>query len=175
MRQVRPFEPRDAEALAALFVAYMDELFSRPSAMTADILLRDGQGSHFSLLLAVDKADRPIGFAAWRWDYDLHHAMRGGDIPDLFVAHPYRGRALAIRLVAAVARAVREQGGTFIKGEVLTDDLKRVRLLRRMTIGFPGESVYVSGRAFRELADLADADLKTLVAKLPASEASRQP
>jgi hypothetical protein len=44
-----------------------------------------------------------------------------------------------------------------------------------MTIGFPGESAYVSGRAFRELADLADADLKTLVAKLPASEASRQP
>jgi hypothetical protein len=64
---------------------------------------------------------------------------------------------------------------TLIKGEVLTDDLKRVRLLRRMTIGFPGESMYVSGRAFRELADLADADLKTLVAKLPASEASRRP
>jgi GNAT superfamily N-acetyltransferase len=173
MRQIRRFQPRDAEALATLFVAYMDELFRRPSAMTADILLRDGQGCHFSVLLAVDRADRPVGFAAWRWDYDLHHPMRGGDIPDLFVARPYRGRALAIRLVAAVARAVREQGGTFIKGEVLADDLKRVR--QRMTIGFPGESVYVSGRAFRELADLADADLKTLVAKLPASEASRQP
>jgi len=40
----------------------------------------------------------------------------------------------------------------------------RTRLLRRMTVGFPAESGYVSRRAFRVL---ADADVRTLVSRLP--------
>jgi GNAT superfamily N-acetyltransferase len=171
----RPFEPRDAQPVAALFAAYMTELFGRANAMTADVLLRDGQGRHFRMIVAVDGTDRPVGFAAWRPTYDLHHAVAGGEIPDLFVAPAYRHRALAIRLIAAVARAVRNKGGRYVCGDVLTDDTKRLRVARRVGAGYPAETVYLSGRGFREVADLADADIKTLVGNLPPAQASREP
>src|SRR6266702_2176259 len=101
---IRAFQPPDAGAVAALFSAYMHEVYGVSSAMTAELLLRDGQGLRFSLVVAVESHDEPVGFAAWRETYDLHHAVSGGEIPDLFVAPAHRGRALSIRLVAAVAR-----------------------------------------------------------------------
>lgn len=171
----RMFQPRDAESVAILFDAYMAELFNQRNAMTPEILLRDGQGSRFSLMLALNRADEPVGFAAWKPEYDLHHAVHGGHIADFFVARDHRGRGLAVRLAAAVARAVAETGGVFLKGEVLENDLRRLHLIRRTTVGFPAQSVYFSGRAFRELAELVQADLKTLVRKLPDAAASREP
>lgn len=174
-QRIREFEPRDAQAVAELFAAYMAEVFKMPSAMSAGALLRDGFGLHFRLMLAVDGQDRPIGFAAWRPAYDLHHAVAGGEIPDLFVARSHRGKGLSIRLAAAVARAVRAGGGRYLKGEVLLDDRKRTRLLHRVAIGFVGESVYVSGRAFRELSDLQDEPARVLIRKLPKPSASREP
>jgi GNAT superfamily N-acetyltransferase len=125
-------------------------------------------------MLAVDRDDRPVGFAAWRMTYDLHHAVAGSKIPDLFVARPFRGRALGVRLASAVARAARAEGGHYVKGEALQDDPARLRLVRRLAVGFPA-SVYVSGRAFRVLADLADADVRTVVARLPTAAMSREP
>jgi GNAT superfamily N-acetyltransferase len=171
---IRPFEPGDAAAVAALFADYMREIYGQPSALDAATLLRDGQGRGFRLMVAL-AGDKPVGFAAWQPAYDLHHAVAGGAIPDLYVARAFRGRTLGMRLVATVARAVRQEGGLFVKGEVLTDDTARLRAVHRIAVGFAGESVYVSGRAFRELADLADADIRTLVAKLPAPAASREP
>ena len=171
---IRRFEPGDTAAVAALFADYMREIYRQPNALDAATLLRNGQGRGFRLMLAF-AGDKRVGFAAWQPAYDLHHAVAGGAIPDLFVARAFRGRALAVRLVAAVARAVRQEGGLFVKGEVLTDDAARLRAVHRIAVGFAGESVYVSGRAFRELAALADADIRTLVARLPSPAASREP
>lgn len=173
--RIRGFEPRDANAVAALFSAYMRETYAVTSAMSPDVLLRDGQGLRFSMFVAVDANDEPVGFAAWRDAYDLHHGVAGGEIPDMFVARPHRGRALSVRLAAAVAQAIRSRGGMYLKSQVLTDDVRRLRLLRRVTVGFPGESVYVSGRAFRQLSELSDANPKTLVRMLPIPAASREP
>jgi len=172
--RIRPFEPQDAAAVADLFADYMQEVYGEPNAMSPDVLLRD-MGTHFSMLVAVDGADQPIGFLAWRPTYDLHNAVAGGEIADLFVARAHRGRALSVRLVAFVARAVLAQGGTYICTGVLVDDARRLRLVRRMTVGFAAETVYLSGRGLRELAQLADADLKTLAANLPSPAASREP
>src|SRR5262249_14982710 len=116
---IRPFVPADINGAVALFAAYMHELFNEPSALTADVILRDGQGLHFSLMLAVHGRDGAVGFAAWRRTYDLHHAALGGEICDLFVMRPYRGRALALRLAAGVAKAVRQWGGVFLKGDAV--------------------------------------------------------
>jgi GNAT superfamily N-acetyltransferase len=171
----RLFEPRDVAAVAKLFDVYMAELFRHGNAMTPEILLRDGQGRYFHLMLAVDRADAPVGFAAWQTEYDLHNAVYGGHIADFFVTRSHRGQGLAIRLAAAVAGAVAKDGGVFIKGDVLEDDLRRLHLMRRITVGYAAQSVYVGGRGFRELAALVDADLKTLVRKLPSAEASRDP
>jgi GNAT superfamily N-acetyltransferase len=173
--RIRGFEARDANAVAALFSAYMRETYAATSAMSVDVLLRDGQGLRFSMFVAVNAADEPVGFAAWRDAYDLHHGLAGGEIPDMFIARPHRGRALSVRLAAAVAQAIRLRGGKYLKSEVLADDAKRLRLLHRVTIGFPGESVYLSGRAFRQLSELSDADPKALLRMLPLPAASREP
>ena len=50
----RPFAPGDADAVAPLFAAaVMNEMFTMPGAMSADVLLRDGQGRHFHLMPAA--------------------------------------------------------------------------------------------------------------------------
>ena len=173
--RVRAFTPGDAQSVARLFADYMRETYAAPSAMTPDVLLRDGQGRHFRLLIAVDSADAPIGFAAWREDYDLHNVVSGAYVPDLFVSRPYRGRAVSLRLVSALARIVRQQGGVYLKSEVLTEDAGRMRLARRLTVGYPGEHIYLSGRAFRDMSELAEADPRTIARNLPAVEANREP
>jgi predicted GNAT superfamily acetyltransferase len=172
---VREFQPDDAAALAELFAVYMQEMFGTGSAMSPDVLLRDGMGLHFNLVIAFDARQQPAGFAAWRMAYDLHHAVAGAEVPDLFVARRHRGRGLSIRLLAAVAQEVQRRGGAYIKGEVLSDDPRRLQLLHRVAVGFSGESVYVSGRAFRQLAQLAGADARALIEGLPTPEMSREP
>jgi GNAT superfamily N-acetyltransferase len=174
-RHVRPFEPRDADAVAGLYASFMAELFGEKNAMTADMLLHDGCGNCFSMVVAVDREYGPIGFAAWLWDYDLHNAVRGVTVPDLYVAPAHRGHALALRLVAGVAHEARAQGAVYVRADVLQDDNKRLKLVRRLAVGFPNESIYLSGHAFREFSVLANADLKTLAANLPTPEASREP
>lgn len=129
---IRDFVPGDAAGVAALFVDYMREIYRMPSAMSAEVLCHAGCGRHFRLVVAVDGEGSPVGFAAWRPAYDLHHAVAGGEIPDLFVARDHRGRGLSIRLVAAVARAVQSHGGGYLRGEVLLDDRRRLRLLHRI-------------------------------------------
>jgi GNAT superfamily N-acetyltransferase len=173
--QARPFRSDEAVAVAELFKAYMQETFGTDSAMLPDVLLRDGMGLHFNLIVALDVRQQPAGFAAWRMAYDLHHAVAGGEVPDLFVAHRHRGRGLSIRLLAAVAQEVQRRGGTYIKGEVLTDDPRRMQLLHRVAVGFSGESAYVSGRAFRQLAQLTGVDARALVEGLPTPAMSREP
>ena len=128
-------------AVAELFKAYMQETFGTDSAMSPDVLLRDGMGLHFNLIVALDVRQQPAGFAAWRMAYDLHHAVAGGEVPDLFVAHRHRGRGLSIRLLAAVAQEVQLRGGTYIKGEVLTDDPRRMQLLPTVS----SDAVFTNG------------------------------
>jgi hypothetical protein len=55
------------------------------------------------------------------------------------------------------------------------EDDRRLRLLRRLAVGFPAETVYLSGHGMRRLASLADADLRTLVTGLPSADDSRKP
>lgn len=171
--RVRGFSSADAETVSALFAEYMREAYGQPNAMTAEILRRDA-GRLFEVIVAVDAAhDRPVGFAIWRESYDLHNAVSGGEIPDLYVSPAFRGRLVAIRLVATVGRAVLARGGRYVRAEVLAGVPSR--LARRMTVGFPAETVYLSGRGLRELVALADSPPRDLIAGLPTADASRDP
>jgi GNAT superfamily N-acetyltransferase len=170
--RIRSFSETDATAVSALFEAYMREAYGQPNAMTPEVLRRH-VGRWFDIVLAVDTRDRPIGFAAWRETYDLHNAVSGGEIPDLYVDSAHRGRLAAIRLVAAIGRAVIAKGGKFIQAEALAGVPSR--LARRITVGFPSETVYLAGRGLRELVALADAGPRELIARLPTPDASRDP
>jgi GNAT superfamily N-acetyltransferase len=152
--RTRPFAPHDADAAAALFADYMQETFACPNALTPDVLLRDGQGLRFHLMLAVGPDDRPVGFAAWRMTYDLHHAVAGGEIPDLFVARPMRGRALGVRLIAAggaggarCGRALRQGRGAAGRSRAAAAGAPhrgrlpgRERLCQRLRVSRPGRA-----------------------------------
>ena len=170
--RVRSFSSADAETVSALFAAYMGEAYGQPNAMTAEILRRSA-GRLFEVIVAVDAHDRPVGFAIWRETYDLHNGVSGGEIPDLYVSPSFRGRLVAIRLVAAVGRAVLATGGRYVRAEVLAGVPSR--LARRMTVGFPAETVYLSGRGLRELVALADSAPRDIIAGLPTADASRDP
>ncbi len=172
--RIRPFALSDAERAAELFASYMAELYGQPNAMAPSVL-RETEGRHFHLMLATTRADEPVGFAAWFDDYDLHNAAPGAEIADLYIERRHRGRGLSVRLVANIARLVGERGGSYVCGQALTEDDRRLRLVRRLTVGFPAETVYLSGHGMRRLASLADADLRTLVTRLPSANDSRKP
>jgi GNAT superfamily N-acetyltransferase len=172
---VRAYDPKDADAVSRLFADYMREVYGEPNAMTPEVL-RGVVGRQFNLLLVVDAADAPIGFAAWRETYDLHNAVAGVEVPDLFIDRVHRGRALAVRLVAHLARLVDARGGKYICGDLVLDENDaRVRLARRMTVGFASEAVYLAGQGLRTLAALADATTAELVRRLPSADDTRKP
>jgi GNAT superfamily N-acetyltransferase len=172
---IRPYEDRDAAAVSDLFASYMREVYGEPNTMTPHAL-QQAVGRHFELLLVADRADRPVGFAAWRETYDLHNAVAGVEVPDLFIDRAFRGRAAAVRLVAALAGVVLERGGAFIRGDlVLGGNDARRRLAQRMTVGFPGEAVYLAGTGLRKLASLANTRAVDLLRQLPTPDDSREP
>ncbi len=172
---VRPFDPKDAEAVSRLFADYMREVYGEPNAMTPEVLRR-AVGRHFDLLLVVDGEDKPFGFAAWQETYDLHNAVAGVEVPDLFIARAHRGRAAAVRLVAHLARLVDARDGKYICGDLVLDENdSRVRLARRMTVGFTSEAVYLAGQGLRTLAALADASTAELVRGLPSPDETSKP
>ena len=171
---VRPFEPQDAASVSALFGAYMQELFGAQNVMTPERLTA-GCGRHFELMVAAEGA-QPVGFAAWREAYDLHHAISGGEVVDFFVAASLRGRGVAVQLVAAVARAVRSRGGAFLYSLVLPDDPARLKLARRWGVGFAGEHTYLAQGVFERMADWGGAGdlrgaIRDLLALQPRAEA----
>jgi GNAT superfamily N-acetyltransferase len=147
---VRPFEPRDADQVSARFADYMRELFGARNLMTPERLIA-GHGINFELALAAD-GDDIVGFAAWRWTYDLHNDVGGGEVADSFVAASHRGHGVAAQLVAGVAAAVQRRGGVFLSSLVLQDDPARVKLARRWGVGFAGEHTYLAQPIFERMA-----------------------
>lgn len=174
--KVREFEPSDAQAIALIYRDYLTELFNATSSpLSADVILREGQGKHFRIVLATDNANQPVGFAFWRESYDFHNAVSGGEVPELFVAKPHRGRVLSLKMLAFIARKVMETGGKYLMAPVLMDNQKRTKLVRRMAVGFPLEHVYLSGRGMRMLASLTEVGAKEFVRRLPTPAMSREP
>lgn len=169
---VRPFEPADAQEVAALFAAYMAEALGGESVMTPDRLTA-GCGRYFELAVAADSSSL-VGFAAWRESYDLHHAIPGGEVMDFFVAPSHRGRGVAVQLAAGVAAAVKARGGAFLYSLVLPGDPARLKLALRWGVGFVGEHTYLAQEVFDRMADWggcapARAAIRDLLALRPRS------
>lgn len=165
MLDIRPAIATDAPAVALLLDEYMRELFDQAWSGTAEALARDGFGLHFDLVV-VTYVDAPLGFAAWRSTYDLHHCVRGAEIMDLYVRRALRGRGVALQLVAAVAATVRVRGGAFIKGQAVGPATTR-RLYERVAVAFEGSDCIVGGRAFRTLAEHAGKPARAIIRGLP--------
>lgn len=169
----RPMERSDVTVFHHLLASYNREFLHLDSSPSIETLSRDGLGARFRVVLA--EAESPIGFAAWAYHYDLHHGLVGGDVLDMYVAPEVRGRGVAAQLIAETAAQIRGSGGAYIRGQVLTSEHQTARLYNRVSHQFSGADCYVSGRAFRSLADLAGESVRTLIRGMPPKTWNHEP
>ena len=173
--QIRHAVPEDAEAVAELLAAYMNETYHHKSIVTAEVIRRDGFGMAFRLVVAQASNNILLGFAAWEASYDLHHGIRGGNVMDMYVLPHYRGRGIAPAMLATVAHEIQSDGGIYLKGMAIEGGVEPRRLYERVAMGFPGIDCIIGGRAFREFAKLAGADVRPIVRHLPPKSWNYEP
>jgi len=69
-----------------------------------------------SRVLLVERNRTAIAFGAWRKTYDPYWSYFGGEVMALYVEPAWRGRGVALSLVAKIAAEVRAHGGRFLQG-----------------------------------------------------------
>ena len=163
--QIRPADPKDVPALAALMGSYMRESYDDSWHGSPEAMALDGFGREFEMHVASTGNDL-IGFAAWRKAYDLHHCTSGAEMFDMFVVPAVRGRSIAASLVCAVAEEVLQRGGKFLKGQAVEEPSVR-RLYERVSVSFVAVECVLAGRALRTMASLAGAPPRQVVRSLP--------
>ena len=156
----------DLAAVGDLLQLYMAESLGRTWEGSPQALARDIGAGRVRLTIAEADADL-VALASWYPVYDVHHCAIGGEISDLFVLPRFRGRGLAPRLIAHVAREIEAFGGRFVKGRGADSG---GGLSSRIAVICNGGECYVGGGAFRALAALADASPRIFAARLPDRE-----
>jgi GNAT superfamily N-acetyltransferase len=169
---IRNAEAGDAAALAALIdefaVGHPAADVKRPAETLAPHFF--GPDRIGNVVLA-EGAGRALGFAVWRKTFDTFWFKQCGEVTELFVRPAHRGLGVAATLIAFVCAEIRKQGGAYMCGfpsEVAA------QFLDRFAIGYPSRWYHVSERAFHSLADLAGADVRTLVRVLPGKSWNRE-
>ena len=168
--QVRRATANDADALAALLAACLRESYpghvgSSPEQLRRDVL---SERSLHHVLLAETRGT-PVGFVAWDLVYDMHWATSGGQIADVFVVPSYRGLGVSIALVASAAADVLANGGGFLRGGAYDRESTR-RSYARVAVVHASGDTYLSARAFRRVAELADRPIRDIIRGLPPIE-----
>jgi len=166
---VAPMERCDAQAVADLWRRYMLETYGEVGHMTPESFVRDGLGDGFHTMVAKDVDGSPVAVAVWWMTYDAHHGARGGEIPDMFAAPACRKLGVAVQLVAAIARAVRDRGGVFLRGPATPGNANRLAVRGHLSGAFPVINVYWAHGLFDALADNAGATARTLTRRVAAA------
>lgn len=167
---VRVANASDAECLAQLLRDYLDEGYPGHAGTSADELRRDvliPAGRHHVLLVVLHRA--PIGFIAWDEIYDMHWAVAGAQIADVYVAPSARGLGAALLLIARTCSEAYALGGRFLRGGAYERESTRRFYARVAVVGSSGDT-HLSGRAFRHVADLGDQPVRRILRNLPPVE-----
>ena len=165
MWSIRPVREEDASTIAGLLDLYMRETYKSQWPGSTAGLEKALSSRHIRIHVAT-RFDEIVGFVAWTWAFDLHWCMVGGTILDLYVHPRSRAKTLGVRLLAAAASAVRAEGGTFLKGGAV-DNPAAKRLYNRCAVCQPDVDCTLSGRAFRQFADLEAAPARRLIQAMP--------
>jgi GNAT superfamily N-acetyltransferase len=152
--------------LAELLESYMRETYQGAWGGSAQLLEQHLADHGVGIIVAEAPHRDVIGFVAWVDSYDLHWCMKGGDVIDFYVCPSDRGRGAALLLIAQLAADVQGCGGAYLKGGAVDNPVVR-RLYRKIARCLPGGESYVSGRAFRRLAELSGKSLREIVQGLP--------
>ena len=171
---IRKANRNDASRLAELLEAYMQETYhGRWGGNTQ--LLEQQLFSHEGEVIVTETLNREIiGFVAWIDSYDLHWCMKGGDAIDFFVCPSHRGHGAAVLLLAKLAANIQEGGGAYLKGGAVDNPVVQ-RLYQKLAMCLPGGESYVSGRAFRHLAELSGKSLREIIKNLPEAAWNYEP
>lgn len=165
--RIRRATPTDAESLASLLIHYLGESYSGHVGSTPDQLRRDVLSDHAThRVLLAEASGQAVGFVAWDDVYDMHWAMSGAQIADLFVVPSHRGLGVALALLAHAAAAVRASGGAFLRGGAYDRESTRRAYGRVAVVSSSGET-HLSGRAFRRLAELQGRSVRDMLRALP--------
>ena len=112
---IRPSESSDATEVAALVEALNVHVGAPSCAFTEEHSLRDGVGPYRAFDSLVAELDgRIVGYAFFHSSYDTESAVRGAYLIDLYVEDGIRKHGIGRALLAEVARATREAGGSVV-------------------------------------------------------------
>ncbi|MEM7269253.1 MAG: GNAT family N-acetyltransferase [Pseudomonadota bacterium] len=113
--KIRPPVSKDASAISTMVVDLNPIVEEPPGAMTPEKVLADAIGPDALLRCLVAEEDGAlIGFAFWHDAYESAHSARGAHVTDFYVAESHRGAGVALKLMSAVAKAVKADGGVYI-------------------------------------------------------------
>jgi GNAT superfamily N-acetyltransferase len=137
-------QPHEAEAVAALLIAFRDHLgYDRPSdnAVLAGVerLLEDPQTD----FLVAEHDGAPAGVCQLRYRWGLWLAGTDCLLEDLFVAEAARGRGVGRALVAAALARARERGCRRV--ELDTNEANAEALALYGSFGFRNENASYGG------------------------------
>ncbi|HVJ20171.1 MAG TPA: GNAT family N-acetyltransferase [Polyangiaceae bacterium] len=166
----------DAAGLATLLSDYLREKYPSHRGSSADELERDVLGHGRGQRVVVAELGQGLGgFVAWDAVYDMHWAMHGAQIADLYVIPSARGRGIALALVAGLCAEAHKDGATFLRGASYDRASPTGRFYERIAVGADSAECHCSGRAFRTLAGLHGQRIRTIVQSLPPKEWNLEP
>ena len=171
---IRKAEESDVPSLGELLEAYMRETYHGAWGGNIHLLERHLLGKEVEIIVAESTEREVVGFVAWVATYDLHWCLKGGAVIDFFVRPSHRGRGAAILLITKLAGDVQEQGGAYLKGGAVDNPVVR-RLYQKVAMCLPDGESYVSGRAFRHLAELSGEGLRQIIRKMPEAAWNYEP
>jgi GNAT superfamily N-acetyltransferase len=171
---IRKANPNDAPRLAELLEAYMQETYHGVWGGNTDLLEQHIIDNEVEIIVAETLDRKVIGLIAWVNSYDLHWCLKGGDVIDFFVHPSHRGLGAAILLITKLAAEIQGDGGSYLKGGAVDNPVVR-KFYRKIAMCLPDGESYVSGRAFRRLAELSGERLRGIVRKLPEVAWNYQP
>jgi GNAT superfamily N-acetyltransferase len=128
-------------------------------------LKRDSDEDIFEILVTESGGEELIGFLVWKLTYDLNWCFKGGEVIDFYVSPTHRGRGAALLLTIGMAKEARKRRAAFLKGG--SENQVVHRTFGRMAMRQPDGELYVSGRAFRHLAELSGKNPREIVKNLP--------
>jgi GNAT superfamily N-acetyltransferase len=125
-------------------------------------------------ILLAESGARTVGFIGWDAVYELQWAVSGGLVGDLFVVPSYRGLGIALALIARAAAEVHADGGAFLRGNAIERESTRRTYARFAVVAASGDT-YLSNRAFRQVAELAELGPRDILRALPPVQWNAEP
>jgi hypothetical protein len=171
---IRKANQSDVPSLGKLIDAYMRETYHGAWGGNIQLLEQHIRDNEVKIIVAETLNRKVIGFIAWVASYDLHWCLKGGDVIDFFVCLPHRGRGAAILLIIKLAGDIQGNGGAYLKGGAVDNPVVR-RLYQKIAMCLPAGESYVSGRAFRRLAELSGESLRKIVKRMPEAAWNYEP